>query len=139
MNVSQGSSRLGAGGAGPKEIFEGFQQDSGWFFSLSEKKNVSTKVRVSRLDGRIDIVGGIDSKISKRVFRIEEVLQCVYHNAECQAEGQVINLDSSIKYNFNFVFKDRNVEPQEIKFSKNAMKALSSCLNQVKKTSLADG
>ena len=62
------------GGAGPKKIFEGFQQDSGWFFSLSEKKNVSTKVRVSCLDGRIDIVGGIDSKISKRVFRIEEVL-----------------------------------------------------------------
>ena len=41
----------------------------------------------------------------------------------------MINLDSSIQYNFNFVFKDKSVEPQEIKFSKQAMKALSNCLN----------
>ena len=78
---------------GQKEIFEGFQQDSGWFFSMSDKKNVLTKVRVNKLDGRIDIIGGIDSKITKRVFRIQELLQCVYHNAECQNEGETINLD----------------------------------------------
>ena len=72
MSISQGPGQVVKGGAA-KEVFEGFQQDSGWFFSLSDKKNVLTKVRIDRLNGRIDIVGGIDSKVSKRVFRIDEI------------------------------------------------------------------
>ena len=71
MSHSQGPGQAMKGGA--KEVFEGFQQDSGWFFSLSDKKNVLTKVRIDRSNGRIDIVGGIDSKVSKRVFRIDEI------------------------------------------------------------------
>ena len=70
-------------GRKPKiEVFEGLQVDTGYFF-FSEKKNVSTKVRVNRLEQRIDIRDGIASKIPSKIFRLGELQQLVYHNSEC--------------------------------------------------------
>ena len=57
------------------------------------------------MEQRIDIKDGVASKIPKRVFRISDLHQCVYHNAECLSEEARPRTDPAAKYIFLFVFK----------------------------------
>jgi hypothetical protein len=70
---------------------------------------------------RIDIKDGVTSKISQRVFRIAELHQCVYSKANCFEADHGAKVDPAIAFNLTFVFKDKNVEPFEIKFSKSVL------------------
>ena len=50
----------------------------------------------------------------------------------------MVNFDSTVQYNFIFVFKDKSTEPQEIKFSKLIMQELAKSLLALKEASLTD-
>ena len=58
----------------------GTQVDSGWFFQSS--KESLTTIRINKLNQRFDVLGGFDTKISKRIFRLDEILQIVYSNVD---------------------------------------------------------
>jgi hypothetical protein len=55
------------------------------------------------------VLGGFDTKISKRIFRLDEILQIVYSNVD--------RVDLRM-YNVTIVLKDRKLLPIEIQFQK---------------------
>ena len=52
--------------------FHGVQIEKGWFLSSTKEYKASLRVNTKSL--RFDILGGIESKVSKRVFKFDDIL-----------------------------------------------------------------
>ena len=86
---------------------------------------------------RISVKGGVRSKISRSYFHLSEIYQCIYHNAECFEDNTVVT-DRALQYNFIILFKERSIEPIEIRFSKRVLNELKKNLMELKRESMAD-